>query len=201
MYELDKRSIALDGTSTSYLAVESSDGVFDSDSLTPSSTKSFTVQLWIKPETVSEPQPLVQIPLPLSTTNPITNAAVSHGIYVGLVGARIMAQVALENPTSGNIGWGNAITQSEVVTAGVWTHVTAVYTITKKLEIYVDGQQQLLYPATHAASAAVGSFTANTAGNVVGLQQPPGLATYEDLYTTSTGSPMRIGYAEADTLT
>jgi len=198
MYTWDRRSITLSGASTSYFTAETSTGVFDSTALAPA----FSVQMWIKPVALNGVQPLMQVPTPVSaTTTGSDAAALSHGIYVGLVDGHILAQLPLDNNNIGGATtWGNAITEIGVLIPGEWAHVTVVFTSASKLSIYVDGVKQLLLPATQAADNLVGNYSPNT-NSVLSVVQPPGSATFVGgLYVSPTGDPLRIGFAEAQSL-
>lgn len=202
MYTDDRRAVALTGVAGSHFTAETSAGVFDTAALAPSASRAFSVQMWVKPLSLVGAQPLLQAPVPVSTTLGPSNAApVSHGLYVGLVGGHVLAQLALGDDGTGATAFGNAITETALLAApGEWVHISVVFTAAGKLAVYVDGVKANTLPATPAASSALGDFVPNT-GVAPAQLQPSGTASFAGgaLYVSATGAPMRVGYASATT--
>lgn len=199
MYKHDRRGIRLSGSINSYFSIETTAGVFNSAALAAGANFSFAMEAWVQPRDTSGSQPILQIPVPASTSaNVQVKSAISHGICVCLVGRRVLALLPVGDDGTGATGWGSAITANEVMTAGEWAQISVVYTTLKKLKIYVNGLTQPVYAATQGTDYLFGSFTPNTAGSVSDFRPPGNTAFSGDVYRSST-SPITVGYAASMT--
>jgi hypothetical protein len=115
-------------------------------------TNQFSISMWIKPTGVTTRQVLFE------KSNGASNAGSSWSFELGNVSGKITMVIF--------IGGGNSqVSSSASITAGVWTHVAAVYN-GSTIQLYVNG----------SASGSVGA-----AGNINNVTPTPAFGYYYDI--------------------
>ena len=180
VYAREEFAIELDGTSLLRLTNDGASGSAFNSSLWHSDSK-FTIEMWVRPESVSGTQVLFDQPSAAGGTGDA-----SKGVYVALYGGKVEFRVMINSGTGIFRSVGTA---GAPITAGDWHLISATYD-GSAMAIAVNGTQQLIGASSVLVDGS-GDETLNVASPFV----------YEYTFLTIVSDPTSLDVQPAEATT